>query len=164
MTSIHRLHPSQLPLQKPFCVPSRFFTPMSAGAVQCQTCAHECMILPDKYGHCRTRKNIGGILYAGTYGLIASISTNPIEKKPFFHYWPGEKALTVGTFGCNFDCPWCQNADISHTFPRTTEFPRFFSPEELVENAKKANVQAISFSFNEPTLFTEYALDALTCM
>jgi len=132
--------------------------------VQCLTCAHECVVFPGKYGHCRTRKNLDGTLYAGTYGLVSSFSTNPMEKKPFFHYWPGSNALTVGSFGCNFDCLWCQNADISHTFPRKTEFPRYISPEDLVQRAVKARIGAISFSFNEPTLFAEYALDALVCM
>ncbi len=137
---------------------------MTSGAVQCNTCEHKCVIGPDKYGHCGTRKNVGGSLFAGTYGLVSSIAINPMEKKPFFHYWPGEQVLTVGSFGCNFDCFWCQNYDISHTFPPEDQFPNFVSPEYLISITKRKKLQAISFSFNEPTLSIEYALDILTLM
>jgi pyruvate formate lyase activating enzyme len=107
---------------------------------------------------------MGGTLYAGTYGLISCTSANPIEKKPFFYYRPMSKALTVGSFGCNFDCGWCQNFDISHTFPDAPQFPDYTSPQQLVALAVGADLRAISFSFNEPTLSAEYALDTLAIM
>lgn len=122
------------------------------------------MIAPDKYGHCGTRKNVNGTLFAGTYGLVSSMTVNPMEKKPFFHYWPGEQVLTIGSFGCNLDCWWCQNFDISHTFPPDTQFPDFLSPAKLVATTQRRKLHAISFSFNEPTLSIEYALDALALM
>ncbi|GAI62333.1 unnamed protein product, partial [marine sediment metagenome] len=72
-----------------------------------------CLIPEGESGFCATRKNIGGQLYTLEYGDISSISANPIEKKPFFHFYPGTKALTIGSWSCNFTCPWCQNYDIS---------------------------------------------------
>ncbi len=134
---------------------------MASDAVQCNTCRHQCVIAPDKYGHCGTRKNVGGILYTGTYGLVSSMSVNPMEKKPFFHYWPGEQSLTIGSFGCNFDCFWCQNHDISHAFPPIGQFPDFITPEQLISATQHRRLKSISFSFNEPTLSIEYALDTL---
>ncbi len=157
-------NPDRLPLQKPFCCRSRFCSQQASKAVQCTTCGHECMIAPDKYGHCGTRKNVGGALFAGTYGLVSSMAVNPMEKKPFFHYWPGEQVLTIGSFGCNFDCFWCQNYDISHNFPSLKQFPDFLSPEKLVATTQRRKLHAISFSFNEPTLSVEYALDSLALM
>jgi pyruvate formate lyase activating enzyme len=161
MSPLSRSLRDHLALSKPFCVPSRFFIPMASEAVQCITCGHQCVIAPDGYGHCGTRKNISGKLYVGNYGLLSSMVVNPMEKKPFFHYWPGEQSLTIGSFGCNFDCFWCQNYDVSQTFPTASQFPELISPELLVTIAQQKGLQAISFSFNEPTLSIEYALDVL---
>ena len=164
MSPLSRSLRDHLPLRKPFCVPSRFSVPMASEAVQCITCGHQCVIAPNGYGHCGTRKNVGGTLYAGNYGLVSLMAVNPMEKKPFFHYWPGEEALTIGSFGCNFDCFWCQNYDVSQTFPTVSQFPDFVSPEFLVATAQRKSSHAISFSFNEPTMSIEYVLDALAQM
>ena len=102
--------------------------------------------------------NIDGVLYTLVYGNISSISTNPIEKKPFFHFYPGSQALTVGTYGCNFLCPWCQNWEISKLEPDPME-ARCLSPQEFVKMAIGEGCQGSSISFNEPTLLFEYALD-----
>jgi pyruvate formate lyase activating enzyme len=81
--------------------------------VRCHICERRCEIPEGRLGFCSTRKNIEGKLYTLEYGDISSLSINPIEKKPLFHFWPGSKALTVGSWSCNFSCPWCQNYDIS---------------------------------------------------
>ncbi|WXG43379.1 MAG: AmmeMemoRadiSam system radical SAM enzyme [Promethearchaeati archaeon SRVP18_Atabeyarchaeia-1] len=137
------------------------YEPFSRGDVKCETCERRCVIERGKTGFCRARLNIEGRLYALTYGDISHISENPIEKKPFFHFSPGSIALTVGSYGCNFTCPWCQNWDISKARPDPSK-ANYISPERLVGMAKKSGCRGTSFSFNEPTtsLF-EYSLDVM---
>jgi pyruvate formate lyase activating enzyme len=124
--------------------------------VRCLLCERSCSIFEGKMGWCKTRKNIGGTLYTATYGNIASISANPVEKKPFFHFYPGSKALTAGTFGCNFPCRWCQNWTLSKVPPQKGEY---WTPEVFVEATRRLGCQGTSISFNEPTLMLEWALD-----
>lgn len=102
--------------------------------------------------------NLGGELYTLVYGNISSLSANPAEKKPFFHFFPGKLFLTAGTFSCNFTCPWCQNYDISKVDP-DTDSPVFISPEQFVKMCLLEKCVGTSLSFNEPTLLFEYALD-----
>ncbi len=127
--------------------------------VKCGVCPRRCVIENDKRGYCFTRENKKGKLYSLIYGQVASISVNPIEKKPVFHFYPGSRWLSVGSLGCNFRCPGCQNWEISHAKPgegvRQTDY---ISPEELVALAKKYNCLGISWTFNEPALWLEYAL------
>ncbi|MEO0227997.1 MAG: AmmeMemoRadiSam system radical SAM enzyme [candidate division WOR-3 bacterium] len=129
--------------------------------VRCLTCERRCTIENGKLGFCKTRKNIDGELYTLVYGEVApgfyGIQANPIEKKPFFHFWPGSKALTIGTWSCNFTCPWCQNYDMSKR-PDKIGDGYFLSPEEFIEIMEKMGCQGTSISFNEPTLLFEYSL------
>ncbi len=127
--------------------------------IKCKTCEHLCMLKEGQLGFCKTRKNINGKLYTLIYGKISSISNNPIEKKPFFHFYPESRALTIGSFSCNFTCDWCQNHNISKQDPTNAE-ARFISPRSLVEIAIKRNTQGLSYSFNEPTLLLEHSLEA----
>jgi pyruvate formate lyase activating enzyme len=128
------------------------------GTVRCRTCERFCEIEPGQLGFCRTRKNVGGRLYTLEYGDISSISANPIEKKPFFHFWPGSYALTVGSWSCNFTCPWCQNHDISKCPPDTNR-SNYLSPRAFVRAVGEEGCQGTSISFNEPTLLFEYSLE-----
>ena len=81
--------------------------------VRCNVCARRCLLPAGGTGWCRTRENRGGRLVTLIYGSVSSLAANPIEKKPFHHFYPGTYALTVGSWSCNFGCPWCQNSDIS---------------------------------------------------
>jgi pyruvate formate lyase activating enzyme len=117
-----------------------------------------CEIPQEGFGFCKTRKNIGGKLYTLEYGDISSISANPIEQKPFFHFYPGSRALTIGSWSCNFACPWCQNHDISKNSPLERR-GYFLSPEKFIDQIKVYKCQGTSISFNEPTLSLEYSLD-----
>jgi pyruvate formate lyase activating enzyme len=126
--------------------------------VQCHTCERQCLIPEGGLGFCATRRNIGGRLYTLEYGDISSISANPIEKKPFFHFYPGTKALTIGSWSCNFTCPWCQNYDISKS-PRNIGKGQYISPERFIKLVRKYQCQGTSISLNEPTLLFEYSLD-----
>jgi len=131
---------------------------LDGARVRCRVCERRCLIPPDQLGFCRTRKNIGGRLHTLVYGDISSISANPIEKKPFYHFWPGSKALTVGSWSCNFTCPWCQNWRISK-FPPDPEKANYLSPERFVEMTAESGCQGTSVSFNEPTLMLEWSLE-----
>ena len=126
--------------------------------VQCHTCERHCFIPDGETGFCSTRKNVNGRLYTLEYGDISSISANPIEKKPFFHFHPGTKALTIGSWSCNFTCPWCQNYDISKS-PQSIGNGQYISPDMFIELVGKYHCQGTSVSFNEPTLLFEYSLD-----
>jgi len=126
--------------------------------VQCHTCERHCIISEGETGFCATRKNIGGILCTLEYGDISSISANPIEKKPLFHFYPGTRALTIGSWSCNFTCPWCQNYEISKS-PQNIGQGRYISPAAFIALVRRYNCQGTSVSFNEPTLLLEYSLD-----
>ncbi len=123
---------------------------------RCLVCERKCRIRKNKKGHCRTRVNDRGIIYTLNYDNVSSISVNPIEKKPFFHFYPGTRALTVGFWSCNFDCPWCQNYDISKAEPQTRDKT---TPQEFVNLACANDCQGTSLSFNEPTLFAEWGIE-----
>jgi len=130
--------------------------------VRCQTCAHYCQLAPGQRGLCGVRENIDGKLIALNYGKIAAINIDPIEKKPFFHFLPGSRSLSIATVGCNFFCKNCQNFDISQApKPNKPVTGEEFSPEQIVEIAVKNKLPSISYTYVEPTIFLEYALDIM---
>ncbi|MFB0499872.1 MAG: AmmeMemoRadiSam system radical SAM enzyme [Candidatus Hadarchaeaceae archaeon] len=145
-------------LERPTIKQALLFEELSNKRVQCNLCERRCKIGQDALGFCKTRKNIGGKLHTLIYGDISSISANPIEKKPLYHFWPGSIALTVGTYSCNFTCPWCQNWNISKS-PPNPKLANYLSPEEFVAQVLRERCQGTSISFNEPTLLFEYSLD-----
>jgi len=130
--------------------------------VQCQTCSHYCIIEEGKRGICGVRENKVGKLYSLVYGRACAINIDPIEKKPFFHFLPGTQSLSVATAGCNFTCHSCQNWTIS-------QGPKIFEkiegenlpPEKIVKLALKNKLPSISYTYTEPTIFLEYALDTM---
>lgn len=119
----------------------------------CLVCERQCKINEGGKGYCGTRVNRDGVIYTMNYGNISSLSINPIEKKPLFHFYPGSRALTVGFWSCNFDCPWCQNFDITKVAPESRGFK---GPPDFVDIALANSCQGTSLSFNEPTLFLEW--------
>ncbi len=150
-------------LNQKFLREARFYEKIDEKFSQCLTCERKCKIAKGKVGYCQTRINIAGVIYTIVYGLIPALSFNPIEKKPLFHYHPGSIAITIGTYGCNFNCFWCQNHHISHPKENIVDLARkakdYLSPEKVIELALKNNCQGTSISFNEPTLLFEYSLD-----
>jgi pyruvate formate lyase activating enzyme len=127
-------------------------------AVRCLTCSHRCLIPEKNVGVCGTRVNVDGSVESLVYGNVSSINNNPIEKKPFFHFAPGTMALTVGSWGCNASCPFCQNFDISKRKP-TPALTRYVSPDEFVTMAKKRS-RGTSISFSEAaTLMLEWNIE-----
>jgi pyruvate formate lyase activating enzyme len=125
--------------------------------VQCLTCERRCQLKEGGLGWCRTRRRRGDQLFVLNYGAISSLSANPVEKKPFYHFYPGSRALTVGSWSCNFGCPWCQNYSISKVDP--PPHGKYISPEAFIELALEENCEGTSISFNEPTLSFEWCLD-----
>ena len=130
--------------------------------MRCLACAHYCQIAPDGFGICGTRQNQNGKLVSRVYGHVAAIHVDPIEKKPLYHFMPGSEILSIGTLGCNFRCPWCQNWDISQATKQRNKpknWGQKISPEEIVELAKKYKTPAVAYTYNEPAIFIEFAHD-----
>lgn len=130
---------------------------------QCLICERRCKIAEGKAGFCQSRINNDGEIYTIVYGLIPALSFNPIEKKPLYHFHPGSVAITLGTYGCNFSCFWCQNHHLSHPsmeiFDLVKKSKEYIPPEKIVELAIENNCQGTSISFNEPTLLFEFSLN-----
>lgn len=135
---------------------ARFYQPEN-GALRCQLCPHACLIPAGATGLCRARRNQGGVLLAESYGRISSMALDPIEKKPLLHFYPGSQILSVGSYGCNMCCPFCQNSAISQGFPATEAV----SPEKLAQIAESCRGNlGVAFTYNEPLVGIEYLLDA----
>ncbi len=128
--------------------------------VRCNVCQRRCVTPEGKTGWCMTRLNDGGTLYSLIYGEVSSISINPIEKKPVFHFYPGSRWLSLGSLGCNFRCPGCQNWEIAHWKGGRLKGTEYISPEEEIELAVKHGCIGISWTFNEPTIWLEYTIDS----
>ena len=126
--------------------------------VKCGVCNHRCLISDGKKGICGVRKNEGGKLYTLVYGKAIAENIDPIEKKPFFHFMPGSTSLSIATVGCNFRCMHCQNADISQS---DLILGKNLLPEKVIEDTLKNNCPSIAYTYTEPTIFVEYALDTM---
>ena len=131
---------------------------LDKGEILCGLCPHKCRIKEGNKGVCGVREYKDGAFETINYGHISSIGLDPIEKKPLYHYKPGTQILSVGSFGCNFNCGFCQNYRISKEMPETQEI----SPEELIKLAlryKKQGNIGIAFTYNEPSIWYEYVFD-----
>ncbi len=128
--------------------------------VHCNLCAHKCTIKPDKRGICGVRENKEGLLYSLVYGTLIAKNIDPIEKKPFFHVYPGSFSYSIATVGCNFSCEFCQNHEISQ-MPRSTLMiaGQDIMPDEIVSRAKKSSSKTIAYTYTEPTIYFELAYD-----
>ncbi len=128
--------------------------------VHCNLCAHRCTIKPDRRGVCGVRENRDGILYSLVYGTVIAEHIDPIEKKPFFHVYPGSKSYSIAAAGCNFNCEFCQNHEISQ-MPRSTRMiaGEEISPKEIVERAITSESKTIAYTYTEPTVYFEQALE-----
>ena len=130
------------------------------GGVYCRVCQRQCHIKPGRKGYCQGRINEQGSLYSLLFGRVSSIAVSPIEKKPLFHFYPGSLTLSLGTLGCNFRCPGCQNWHISHHHvTRIEKNTEYVLPEQAVGMALDNGCQGISWTYNEPATWFEYTLD-----
>lgn len=137
-----------------------FFEKLNDGRVKCYLCRHHCVIDDGKKGICRVRENRSGTLYSLVYKKLISENIDPIEKKPFFHFFPGSTAFSVATAGCNFRCLNCQNYEISQ-LPKDHDqiVGRDVEPEKIVEDAGGYHCKNIAYTYTEPTIFFEYAYE-----
>lgn len=126
--------------------------------VRCELCPHNCLISKGKRGICKARENKNNKLYALTYGKPCALHVDPIEKKPLYHFLPGEDALSIGTAGCNLSCEHCQNYNISQASVENVPYQNVV-PEKVVEIAVKNNYKLIAYTYTEPVIFYEYMLD-----
>ncbi len=163
---------------------ARFYEHLGAGAVRCTLCPHGCRIRDRSRGACGVRFNEAGTLYTLVYDRVVTREVDPIEKKPLFHFFPGSRAYSIATVGCNLRCSFCQNWELSQwprlMLPRTTEAddrggprpaaPRLtelasavmgepLSPRQVVDLAITAGCQSIAYTYTEPTIFYELAYD-----
>ena len=137
---------------------AKFWKTISDKKIQCNLCSHSCKIDDGNFGICTVRKNEDGKLYTLIYGSVSSLSVDPIEKKPLFHFYPGTKVFSLGTIGCNFKCKHCQNYGIS-TAGLDYQHLREINPEQVIELAKKQDCQGIAWTYNEPAIWHEYSFD-----
>jgi pyruvate formate lyase activating enzyme len=134
---------------------------MEDKAVTCLLCAHRCTIKPGAFGYCGVRQNSDGTLYTHTYGRLIAESVDPIEKKPLYHVLPGSKSFSIATIGCNFRCDFCQNWQISQTRADggSISAGRHMTPVEIVTSALETGCKSIAYTYTEPTIYFEYALE-----
>lgn len=131
-------------------------------AAQCRVCEHYCTLRPGEWGKCGVRVNRDGKIYLAVYGSAVAAHVDPIEKKPLFHFLPGSKAFSIGTYGCNMRCRWCQNWQISQVKRVDEErapLREALSPEDVVDIARRQHSESIAYTYNEPTVFFEYTYD-----
>ena len=139
--------------------------------IKCLACSHYCQIPDGKTGICGVRQNVDRELKLLVYGRPCTVAVDPIEKKPLYHFLPGTKILSLGTFGCNLGCSFCQNWEISQvsqksrvksqklSFTELVNKLEYWEPERIVEYAIKNKIPSIAYTYNEPTIWTEYAMD-----
>ena len=138
---------------------ARFWIKADADHVICTLCSRRCRIAPGATGYCKVRQNRDGELFSIAYGYPAALQVDPIEKKPLRHYLPGSRVFSVGSFGCNLGCVFCQNDHLSRGTYNLRSRYTYSSPETLVDLAVRHGCRSIAFTYNEPTVWTEYIID-----
>ncbi len=130
-------------------------------AVKCFNCQHSCLINPDQKGLCQVRQNIDGKLFSLNYSKLIAQNVDPIEKKPLFHFLPGSLSYSIASVGCNFQCLHCQNYSISQASPLEEIPGEDIPPWQVVNSAKSMNCKSIAYTYTEPTIYVEYALEVM---
>lgn len=141
-----------------------FYEKLEQNNVRCTACCHKCVIKPDQRGICGVRKNINGELILLVYGLGSSLNPDPIEKKPLYHFHPGTISISLGAYGCNFACDFCQNHELSQSAKGDLHklYSHDLPPAIIVKQAEKLKCKSISYTYSEPTTWAEYTLDTIS--
>ena len=142
--------------------PGLFWKKLEDDRVLCELCPRHCALNEGQRGFCFVRQNVGGKMVLTTYGRSSGFCIDPIEKKPLNHFLPGTSIFSFGTAGCNLGCKFCQNWDIS----KSREFERLSdeaSPEAIARTAKELGCRSVAFTYNDPVIFAEYAMDVADC-
>lgn len=143
--------------------PARWWHAVDEGRIQCDLCPRECRLRDGQRGFCFVRANDGGRLVLTTYGRSSGFCIDPIEKKPLAHFHPGTPVLSFGTAGCNLGCAFCQNWDISKS-REMDSLADAATPEAIARMARDSGCASVAFTYNDPTIFAEYAIDtAVAC-
>ncbi|MEZ5071738.1 MAG: AmmeMemoRadiSam system radical SAM enzyme [Bacteroidales bacterium] len=138
-------------------IAAQFSETVRPGVLRCNLCPHHCTLENGQTGRCRTRKNMDGILMTESYGILSAISLDPVEKKPLYHFLPGRPILSIGSFGCNLRCAFCQNCHISQAGIERFDHHPVRDPEDIVQKAKLSrNNIGLAYTYNEPTVYFEY--------
>lgn len=133
-----------------------YYQEISNNKVQCTLCPHQCVLNNMQYGICRVRYNQNGILYTDLDNIYSAVNIDPIEKKPLYHFFPGKKILSVGSFGCNMRCKFCQNWEISQCGTKGINNLKQISSEKLIKIVQQDTENiGIAYTYNEPTVFYE---------
>ena len=139
-------------------VPTRYWHPLADGRVQCDLCPRECKLSEGQRGLCFVRGRLDGKVVLASYGRSSGFCVDPIEKKPLHHFLPGTPVLSFGTAGCNLACRFCQNWDISKS-RETAILSDIAGPEDIVAAAARHGCRSVAFTYNDPVIFHEYAID-----
>ncbi len=136
--------------------PASLGVALDGGKVRCTACARYCAIPSGSHGFCFVRKNVEGRLVLLSYGIASAVQVDPVEKKPLSHFRPGTRVYSIGTVGCNWRCQYCQNAEISQEHEIVG---RPLSPQQAIRQAERLGCAGLTFTYNEPSIFAEYAVD-----
>jgi len=139
-------------------VPTKYWTRLESGKIRCDLCPRYCKLKEGQRGLCFVRARQGDQIVLTTYGRSSGFCIDPIEKKPLSHFYPGTAVLSFGTAGCNLACKFCQNWDISKS-QETDRFADYASPEMIARAAEKSGCTSVAFTYNDPVIFLEYAVD-----
>jgi len=144
-----------------------FWREAGNGTVRCALCPHNCKIAEGSPGLCGVRRNTAGKLYAESYGRVSAIALDPIEKKPLYMFRPGRRVLSIGGFGCNLRCPFCQNSDISMEYAKAWRSAETLAPEGVaalaVETVPDGNI-GVAYTYNEPLIGYEFLYGCARCI
>jgi len=144
-------------------VPTRFWSTLADGRVQCDLCPRHCRLREGQRGLCFVRANQGGRVVLTTWGRSSGFCVDPIEKKPLYHFLPGSAVLSFGTAGCNLTCRFCQNWEISKA-RREDALMAHATPDAIAAAARRLGCRSVAFTYNDPVVFHEYAVDtAVAC-
>jgi len=144
--------------EKKFIIEARYYEKLEYKKIKCKLCPRECVIDERERGYCGVRENREGVYYSLVYARPCALHADPIEKKPLFHFNPGSMAFSIATAGCNVNCKFCQNWDISQVRPEEVRSV-YATPQRTVQLAEKSNCQSIAYTYSEPTIFYEYMYD-----
>jgi pyruvate formate lyase activating enzyme len=138
--------------------PAKYWHPIDDGRIQCDLCPRDCKLHEGQRGACFVRGRIDDAMVLTTYGRSSGFCVDPVEKKPLYHFYPGSSILSFGTAGCNLSCKFCQNWDISksRSFDKLADQAK---PEAIARTAARLNCKSVAFTYNDPVIFAEYAMD-----
>jgi pyruvate formate lyase activating enzyme len=143
-----------------YIIEARYYEKLAHRKIRCKLCPRECVIDDRERGYCGVRENRNGSYYTLVYSRPCALHADPIEKKPLFHFYPGSQAFSIATAGCNVNCKFCQNWQISQVRPEEVR-DIYLTPEKTAIAAKRSRCLSIAFTYSEPTIFYEYMFDTV---